>query len=141
MRLVKNFRVMNSLYKKKVPIIPDLIRKYIRIVYSCELPYTVVIGDNTTFAHNGLGVVVNEHAIIGNNVSISHNVTIGGRNGRGRPVIEDDVFVGPGACILGGVTVGKGAFIGANAVVIHDVPENSLVVTPLAIIKEKKNNY
>lgn len=131
---------MNKLYKKRVPIIPNLMRRYIRIVYSCELPCMTIIGENTTFAHNGLGVIVHRNAIIGNNVFIFQNVTIGGRDGRGAPRIEDDVFIGPGACILGGITIGKGASIGANSVVIHNVPENALVVAPLAMIKEKKEN-
>ena len=138
--LIRAYRIMNSLHRRKVPFFPNLIRLYIRVIYSCELHPMTPIGKKSTFAHNGLGVIVNKNAIIGENVTIFQNVTIGGRNGRGAPHIEDDVFIGPGACILGGITIGRGATIGANSVVINDVPKFSLVVTPLAEIKKNYEN-
>lgn len=119
---------MHKLYRKRVPVLPGLLMRYIRVIYSCELPPQTVIGEGSLFVHNGLGCVINPSVIIGNNVKIYQNVTIGGRNNTGTPVIEDDVFIGPGACILGGVHIKKGATIGANAVCINNVESFSTVV-------------
>jgi len=126
--LMRIYRLMHKLYCLRIPMLPGFLMRYIRVVYSCELPPQTVIGEGSLFVHNGLGCVINPDAIIGNNVKIYQNVTIGGRNNRGTPVIEDDVFVGPGACILGGVHIKKGATIGANAVCVNNVESFSTVV-------------
>jgi len=126
--LMRVYRLMHKLYRKRVPVLPGLLMRYIRVIYSCELPPQTVIGEGSLFVHNGLGCVINPSAIIGNNVKIYQNVTIGGRNNRGTPMIEDDVFIGPGACILGVVHIKKGATIGANAVCVNDVEAFSTVV-------------
>jgi serine O-acetyltransferase len=118
---------MVSAKKRNVPLIPTLIQRFIRVIFSCEIPSTVSIGSGTKFVHNGLGVVVHSNAKIGSNCRIYQNVTIGGRHNRGCPVIGDNVFIGAGACVLGGVTIGDGAMIGANAVVITDVPAKTVV--------------
>jgi serine O-acetyltransferase len=73
------------------------------------------------------GVVINGQVRGGRNVHIEHQVTIGAE-GRKSPVIGDDVFIGAGAKIIGAVVVGKGARIGANAVVVHDVPDYATVI-------------
>lgn len=135
---MKCFLLMKWLYLKKVPVIPDFIKIYIRIVFSCDIPYTVEIGKDVVFWHNGLGVVIRKNAKIGSGTSIYQHVTIGGRNRPGAPVIGNNVFIGPGACILGKIHIGDGASIGPNAVVIHDVPANSLVFSPLATVKKKE---
>jgi serine O-acetyltransferase len=135
--VMKCYRMMNKLYHKNIPIIPNLIRLFIRIIFSCDLPYTVEIGKNVLLGHNGLGVVIHKNAKIGEGSSIYQNVTIGGRNRPGAPIIGKNVFIGPGACILGKIHIGDGASIGPNAVVIKDVPANSLIVTPLALMKNK----
>jgi serine O-acetyltransferase len=96
------------------------------------------VGKNVVFYHNGLGCVFNSKAVIGDNVWIYQNVTLAGRDNRGRPTIEDNVFIGPGVVIMGGITIGKGATIGANSLVLKDVPAGALVVAPLAEIKERK---
>lgn len=114
-------------YSKKVPLLPKIIQWFIRITCSADIPVNISIGKNTVLKHNGLGIVFHEKAIIGENVTIMQHVTLGGRNGRGAPIISDGVFIGTGACILGGVKIGKNAMIGANAVVITDVPDNAVV--------------
>lgn len=68
-----------------------------------------------------------QQVIIGKNVTILHNVTLGRKNDS-FPIIFDNVYIGPGACVLGGIKIGKNSVIGANAVVTKDVPENAVVV-------------
>ena len=92
------------------------------------------IGKNVILAHNGLGVVINRNAIIGEGSIIFQNVTIGGRDGRGAPIIGKNCFIGPGVCILGGVKIGNNVSIGANSIVINNIPDNTTVVAPLGRI-------
>ncbi len=118
---------MALLKRNKIPLLPKVIQWFIRITCSADIPVNIYIGENTVLKHNGLGVVLHEKAIIGENVTIMQNVTIGGRNGRGAPRIDNNVFIGSGACVLGDIIIGKNSMIGANAVVINDVPENAVV--------------
>lgn len=88
------------------------------------------VGRNVTFGYQGLGIVVHKNARLGSNIIISPNVVIGGK-GKGQPgapVIEDDVVIGAGACILGPVRIAQGAVIGANSVVLTDVAPHATVV-------------
>ncbi len=83
------------------------------------------------FIDHGMGVVIGETAEVGANVTLYHQVTLGGTSlhkGKRHPTLEDDVVVGTGAKILGPVTIGEGSRIGANAVVVKSVPPNSVVV-------------
>jgi len=72
--------------------------------------------------------VIHKEVVIGSNVTICQNVTVGGRGKAGAPVIEDNVFIGAGACVLGPVRIGNGARIGANAVVLADIPAGAVAV-------------
>lgn len=83
------------------------------------------------FIDHGIGVIIGQTAIIGNNVTIYHGVTLGGTGkeiGKRHPTIEDNVFIGSGAKVLGNITIGKNSKIGANAVVLKDVKPNTTVV-------------
>jgi len=83
------------------------------------------------FIDHRIGVIIGQTAIIGNNVTIYHGVTLGGTGkeiGKRHPTIEDNVFIGSGAKVLGNITIGKNAKIGANAVVLNDVKPNTTVV-------------
>jgi serine O-acetyltransferase len=126
--IMKSIRLMQFLRRKKIPVLPKVLQWFIRISCSADIPLNVFIGKGSVLKHNGLGVVLHEKAEIGNGVIIMQNVTIGGRNGRGAPKIEDNVFIGAGACVLGNITIGKNSSIGANAVVINNFPENSVIV-------------
>lgn len=82
------------------------------------------------FINHGFGIVIHSSSKIGKNVNISQGVTIGQANRgtkKGTPVIGDYVFIGPGACICGNITIGNNAAIGANSVVVDDVPDNAVV--------------
>lgn len=103
-----------------------------RMLTGIEIHPAAEIGENL-FIDHGTGVVVGETAIIGNNCTLYHGVTLGGKGditegGRRHPIIGDNVIIGAGAQVLGAVTVGAGARIGANAVVTTDVADGVTVV-------------
>lgn len=115
-------------HKRKVPIIPRLIYIVNRVFFGLALPASTVLGKHVVLAYQGIGTVIHARAVIGERVYIGPNVTVGGRSELYEvPVIGNDVYIGAGARILGPVSVGAGAVIGANAVVIHDVPPKAVV--------------
>lgn len=130
------YRISSVLFRLGVPFIPWLLKVFNRIVFSVSLPPSVKVGRNVVFGYQGLGIVVHRHAVLGSNIIISPNVVIGGRGRPGAPVIEDDVLIGAGACVLGPIVIGRGARIGANSVILEDVPAYATVVgVPARIVK------
>lgn len=110
---------------------------------SIEIPWRTPIAPGLAITH-GRGIVVNVNARIGRNVTIFHGVTLGqrdridkdGNRSTGYPVIEDDVWIGPYAIIVGGVIVGKGSRIAGGAYVFEDVPPRCVVLgNPAQIVK------
>ena len=104
--------------------------KKLSIKYGIQIPFGTVIGKGFYMGHYG-GIVVNGNAIIGNNVNLSQGVTIGMSNRgerAGYPILRDNIYIGPGAKIVGRVVISSGVAIGANAVVTKDIPENAVVV-------------
>jgi len=87
------------------------------------------IGNRFRVLHAG-GIFISNRAVIGDDVIVMHNVTIGVDPLGRAPTIHDGVFIGPGACILGHIQVGAGSRIGPNAVVMQDIPENTIVTVP-----------
>jgi len=123
------YRYYLRMHHSKSRLIRRLIEIMLRIVFGCDIPPEVQIGENCKFAHNALGVVIHPEVVIGNNVSIGQNVTIGGRSGITKvPVIGDDVLIGANALILGPIVIGNGAKIGAGAIVVKDVPPYATVI-------------
>lgn len=94
------------------------------------------------FIDHGIGVVIGETAVIGNDVTILHGVTLGSRrdvDGKRHPTVGDNVFIGTNALILGNITINNDAKVGAGAVVLKDVPENATAVgNPARILKQKE---
>ncbi|MFN8195866.1 MAG: serine acetyltransferase [Nocardioidaceae bacterium] len=106
-------------------------------VLGVELPPSTPVGPGLRLRH-GVGLVVNPHARIGANVMLRHGVTIGNRlTETDCPVIEDDVEVGAGAILIGAITIGRGALVGAGAVVSQDVPAGAVVLGPRPTIRER----
>jgi serine O-acetyltransferase len=123
-------RVAHALYGVGVPVLPRLIATVARSVTGIEIHPAARIG-NGFFIDHGMGVVIGETAEIGDDVTLYQGVTLGGTGfatGKRHPTVQDNVTIGSGAKMLGPITVGHGAKIGANSVVIHDVPPNSTVV-------------
>ncbi len=123
-------RVSHALYDSGVPLAPRTISFTSRAVTGIEIHPAATIGADF-FIDHGSGVVIGETAEIGDRVTLYQGVTLGGTGfarGKRHPTVEDDVTIGSGAKLLGPVTVGHGAKVGANTVVIEDVPPNSTVV-------------
>src|SRR6202012_808525 len=123
-------RVAHALYAVRVPLLPRMIAGVARAVTGIEIHPAARIG-NGFFIDHGTGVVIGETADIGNDVTLYQGVTLGGTGfatGKRHPTVQDNVTIGSGAKLLGPITIGHGAKIGANSVVITDVPPNSTVV-------------
>ena len=123
-------RIAHSLWELKVPFIPRFISQLARFLTGIEIHPGAVIGRGL-FIDHGMGVVVGETAIIGDNVTLFQGVTLGGtgkETGKRHPTIGNNVVIGAGAKVLGNITVEENSYIGANAVVLRDVPANSTVV-------------
>jgi serine O-acetyltransferase len=100
----------------------------IRAFFASEIPWRHLFSKSIRFPHP-VGIVVSNAATIGKNVMIFSDVTIGGKesgNNLGWPIIEDDVVIYTGAKIIGGITIGRGSIIGANAVITKDIPPDSV---------------
>ena len=121
----------------KFDLIARIISQFSRFLTGIEIHPGAKIGKNL-FIDHGMGVVIGETSEIGDNVTIYHMVTLGGispsinsdtqREVKRHPTLQDNVVIGSGAQVLGPITVGKNAKIGANAVVTKDVPENGVMV-------------
>ncbi|MDO8212873.1 serine O-acetyltransferase EpsC [Conexibacter sp. CPCC 206217] len=123
-------RVAHALFEAGVPIVPRVIAGFSRALTGIEIHPAAKIGSGF-FIDHGMGVVVGETAVIGDDVTLYQGVTLGGTGfatGKRHPTVEDNVTIGSGAKLLGPITIGHGSKIGANTVVIHDVPPNSTVV-------------
>ncbi|MDD4981009.1 MAG: serine O-acetyltransferase [Candidatus Omnitrophica bacterium] len=123
-------RIAHFLYKMRFFLIARLISQLSRHFTGIEIHPGAQIGKGF-FIDHGMGVVIGETAIIGDNVLLYQGVTLGGtglEKGKRHPTIGNNVVIGTGAKVLGNITVGDNSYIGANAVVIKDVPPNSTVV-------------
>src|SRR3954465_95896 len=127
---VLNHRIAHAMNAAGVPVAPHALAYLSRMVTGVEIHPAAQIG-RALFIDHGAGVVIGETAEIGDDVTLYQGVTLGGtgfQRGKRHPTIGDRVVVGSGAKILGPVEVGNCSKIGANSVVIHDVPDNSTVV-------------
>ena len=130
-------RIANFFAIAKFDLVARIISQFSRFMTGIEIHPKAKIGKNL-FIDHGMGVVIGETSDIGDNVTIYHMVTLGGispsinsdkqREIKRHPTLQDNVVVGSGAQVLGPITIGKNAKIGANAVVTKDVPENGVMV-------------
>ena len=130
-------RIANFFAIAKFDLVARIISQFSRYMTGIEIHPKAKIGKNL-FIDHGMGVVIGETSDIGDNVTIYHMATLGGispsinsdtqREVKRHPTLQDNVVIGSGAQVLGPITVGKNAKIGANAVVTKDVPENGVMV-------------
>ena len=97
------------------------------LVCSADIPARTLVGQGIRLPHGANGVVIHPSSTIGQRVTINHRVTLAGA-GHAAPTVEDDAFIGAGAVVIGGVTLGAGCRIGANAVVLTDIPPGATAV-------------
>ena len=123
-------RLAHALHEAGVPFVPHAVANASRVLTGVEIHPAARIGE-ALFIDHGAGVVIGETAEIGDNVTIYQAVTLGGTGfarGKRHPTVADDVVLGAGAKLLGPIEVGAASKVGANSVVIHDVPARSTVV-------------
>ncbi len=142
LKAVLRHRLSHKLYNKKRYTLSRIISQKARKKTGIEIHPGAEIGRNL-FIDHGMGVVIGETAEVGNNVTMYHGVTLGGIGGdpntKRHPTVEDNVIIGAGAKILGPITIGEGAKIGANAVVLEDVPPYTTVVgMPAKVVRINK---
>ncbi len=127
--MIALYRLARWCHLRRIPLLPWLLYSLNRILFATVLPPSAQIGKDVVLGYRGLGIVIHRQAVIGNRVNVGPKVTIGGRAGiPGAPRIDDDALLGSGAQILGPIRIGRGAQVGANAVVLCDVPDGATAV-------------
>ena len=133
-------RLTHGLRNMGVPLLPRLVSMFNRWLTGIEIHPGAQIGGGF-FIDHGMGVVIGETAIIGDNCTLFHQVTLGGtgkETGKRHPTLLDNVVVGAGAKILGNITLGNNVYVGSNSVVLTDVPDDCTVVgIPGRIVKAR----
>jgi len=124
------YRLAHWMSKKRVPFVPRVLSQFARFITGIEIHPGAMIGSGL-FIDHGMGVVIGETTEIGDNVTLFQGVTLGGtgkQRGKRHPTLGSHVVVGAGAKVLGPITIGDYVKIGANSVVLQDVPDHSTVV-------------
>lgn len=133
------YRITHFLYRRKLFLFARLLSQFGRAFTGIEIHPGAVIGKRL-FIDHGMGVVIGETSVLGDNITLYQGVTLGGtgkEKGKRHPNIGNNVVVGTGAKVLGNITVGDNSYVGANAVVIKNVPPNSTVVgVPARLTKQ-----
>ncbi len=126
--LIRFYRFNNWLYRHHVPVIPRIIWILQYLFFNSSVPASCKIGKGTKFGYGGIAVVMHARTVIGNNCMIGPSVTIGGKSGWYEvPSIGNNVHIHSGAKIIGPVRIGDNVEIGANSVVLKDVPSDCVV--------------
>lgn len=135
--LIHFHRIANFLYRINIPFLPKLIYYFQYLLFNCAVPAETKIGKNTVFGYGGIAVVIHKRVIIGEECKIGSGVTIGGTSGKFEvPIIGNRVQISTGSKLIGPIKIGDNVIIGANAVVLNDVPSNCVVAgVPAKIIK------
>jgi len=139
-KAVAHHRIAHFLYNKGVPFFPRAFSEWNRFITGIDIHPGAKIGKNLIIDH-GMGVVIGETAEIGDDCIIYHGVTLGGVDlnpVKRHPTLKNGVVIGAGAKVLGNITIGEYSRVGANSVVIKDVPSNSTVTgIPAKIVAQK----
>lgn len=134
---IKFYRLERWFYLHKLSFLAKTVYHLIQLLLGCTIPYSAVLEKGVNIAHFH-GIVVHQKSKIGSGTIIYQNVCLGGRNGKGGPTIGKNCVLGAGSCILGEIIIGNNVNIGANAVVLNDIPDNCTVVgVPAKIIKKR----
>jgi serine O-acetyltransferase len=133
------YGIRPALVRKPFSLLYKIAHKFTQIITGIDLPCEVEVGKNFVIDHFG-GIIVSGYTRFGDNCRIRNNVCIGLRHVEEpvAPVIGNNVDIGTGAKLLGPITIGDNVLIGANAVVITDVPSNSIAIGVPAVIKPRK---
>lgn len=143
---IKLYRISNYFYKKKMKKLSKIVYWLNKVLSSCEIDPAATIGDINIY--HSVGIVIGGNVVIEDGVTIMSGVVIGANgyfrdginsissNGYNKmPLIKEKAFLGANSCILGDIVVEKNAIVGANAVVIKNVPENHIAIGVPAVIK------
>lgn len=126
-KAIASHRVAHALHRVGIPFVPRMLSECARFWTGIEIHPGAQIGRRVIIDH-GMGVVIGETAVVGNDVIIYQGVTLGGTNlerVKRHPTVQERVVIGAGAKVLGNIVIGSGSRIGANSVVVHDVPPDS----------------
>lgn len=138
--VMKLYRMERWLYTHNRRASSKIIYHLMQIVFGCTIPPSTELGKDVIIAHSH-GIVLHQNSKVGDGTALYQNVCLGGRNGSRGPVIGRNCFVGAGACVLGEINIGNNVKIGANSVVITDVPDNCTVVGVPGKIVKKNDIY
>jgi len=130
LRAIVAHRLIHALYKANVPLLPRFLGSLSRFFTGIEIDPGATIGKGV-FIDHGMGVVIGETAEVGDGCTIYQGVTLGGtslQRTKRHPTLGRNVTVGSGASVIGAINIGDGAKIGANSVVVKDIPPNATVV-------------
>lgn len=142
MKAIRIYRISRFFYLRRLIFISRFFDYLNYFFHNSYISGKSKIGENTFFAYGGIGVVLHNDTIVGDNCMLGQGITIGGRSGsKSPPIIGDNVYISAGARVLGDIEIGDNSTIGANAVVIKDVPENSIVAGVPAKLIRYKNKH
>lgn len=136
---VWGYRAAHALWQRGFRLPARIVSQIVRALTGVEIHPAARIG-RRLFIDHGMGVVIGETAVIGDDVLLYHGVTLGGtstRREKRHPTIGDRVMVGAGASVLGPVTIGAGSIVGANAVVVTDAPAQSILTGIPATVRPR----
>lgn len=137
MNVISLYRLSRFFYNKEFFRASKFITRVGFLIFNSHVPGSAKIGKYSKAAYGGSGVIIHKEAIVGERVLFGQGTTIGRKlDPSGVPQVGDDVYISTGAKILGDIKIGNNVIIGANAVVINDVPDNSVVAgVPAKVIK------
>ena len=134
---MKFYNVERWCYLQGLRVLAQMIYHMMQILLGCTIPPAADLR-GVTIAHFH-GIVIHHRSRIGKGTTVYQHVTLGGRNGQGGPIVGENCILGTGCCILGNVTIGDNVHIGANSVVLNDIPSKCTVVgIPGRIVKREQ---